>query len=142
MMLVPADELTDAELVRHAKKDRTAFASLYHRYLMQVYRYFYARTGNVQQAEDLTTKTFIAMLEGLPRYRERGTFAGWLFTIAARRLADHFNCRRPTVALDDVADMPDPNLSPEEHTERADQRACLAQALKTLSPDRAQAVTL
>lgn len=142
MTLVQADEQTDAELVRQAIKDRAAFASLYHRHLMPVYRYFYARTGNVQQAEDLTAQTFIAVLKGLPHYRERGTFAGWLFTIAARRLADHFNCHQTTVVLDDVVDLPDPDLSPEALAERADQTACMAQALRTLSPDRAQAVTL
>jgi RNA polymerase sigma-70 factor (ECF subfamily) len=142
MTLVQADEPTDAELVRQAMKDRGAFAALYHRYLTLVYRYFYARTGDVQQAEDLTAQTFIAALEGLPRYRERGTFAGWLFTIAARRLADYFRRRRPTVALDNVAALPDPGPSPETLAGRADQMARLARALRTLSPDRAQAVAL
>lgn len=143
MTLVQAKEPTDAELVRQAVKDRAAFAALYRRYLTPVYRYFYVRTGDVQQAEDLTAQTFVAVLEGLPRYRERGTFAGWLFTIAARRLADHFRHRRPTVALDSVADLPAPDLLPEALAERAEQMARLvARALRTLSPDRAQAVAL
>ena len=85
------DAPADAELVRQAVKDRAAFATLYRRYLTPVYRYFYVRTGDRQQAEDLTAQTFISAMEGLPRYRERGTFAGWLFTIAARRLADHLD---------------------------------------------------
>jgi len=142
MTLVQADEPTDAELVRQAMEHKAAFAALYRRYLTPVYRYFYARTGDTQQAEDLTAQTFTAALEGLPRYRERGTFAGWLFTIAARRLADHFRRRRPTVALEDVADLPDPDLLPEALAERAEQGAHLARALRTLSPDRAQAVAL
>ena len=136
------DAPADAELVRQAVKDRAAFTTLYRRYLTPVYRYFYVRTGDRQQAEDLTAQTFISAMEGLPRYRERGTFAGWLFTIAARRLADHFRRHRPTVALDGVADMPTPDPLPEALAERAEQSAHLARALRTLSPDRAQAVAL
>ena len=120
---------------------KAAFAALHRRYLTPVYRYFYARTGDVQRAEDLTAQTFVAALEGLPRYRERGTFAGWLFTIAARRLADHFR-QRPAAPLDDIADWPSPDPPPEALVEHAEQMACLARAVRTLSPDRAQAVAL
>jgi DNA-directed RNA polymerase specialized sigma24 family protein len=85
---------SDAELVRAAQEgDKAAFAALYRRYLDRIYRYFYARTGDGQRAEDLTAQTFVAALEALHRYRERGYFSAWLFTIAARRYADH--CREP-----------------------------------------------
>jgi RNA polymerase sigma-70 factor (ECF subfamily) len=141
-----ADTLTgpsDADLVRRAKtiEDQEAFAVLYRRYVTPVYRYFHARTGDGQQAEDLTAQTFVAALEGLPRYRERGTFAGWLFTIAARRLADHFR-HRPTVRLDDIADRTSPDPSPEASVEQAEQMTRLGRAVQTLSPDRAQAMGL
>jgi RNA polymerase sigma-70 factor (ECF subfamily) len=141
-----ADTLTgpsDADLVWRAQttEDREAFAVLYRRYVTLVYRYFCARSGDVQQAEDLTAQTFVAALEGLPRYRERGTFAGWLFTIAARRLADHFR-QRPTVRWGDVADRTSPDPSPEASVEQAERMTRLAHAVQTLSPGRAQAVAL
>jgi RNA polymerase sigma-70 factor (ECF subfamily) len=141
-----ADTLTepsDADLVRRARttEDQEAFAVLYRRYVTLVYRYFYARTGDVQQAEDLTAQTFVAALEGLARYRERGTFAGWLFTIAARRLADHFR-HRPTVRWDDVADRISSTPPPEASVEHTEQMTRLAHAVQTLSPGRAQAVAL
>lgn len=132
---------SDAELVRQAQNDRAAFAALYRRYLTPMYRYFYARTGDAQEAEELTSQTFVAVLEQLPRYRERGKFASWLFTIAARRLADHFR-RRPAVLLDDVADLPGHEPSPEALAEHAERTARLVQVVQTLSPDRAQAVAL
>ena len=141
-----ADTLTgpsDADLVRRAQttEDQEAFAALYRRYVTLVYRYFYARTGDVQQAEDLTAQTFVAALEGLARYRERGTFAGWLFTIAARRLADHFR-HRPTVRWDDVADRISSTPPPEASVEHTEQMTRLAHAMQALSPGRAQAVAL
>jgi two-component system NarL family response regulator len=57
---------SDANLVRQARTThgRAAFATLYRHYLTPVYRYFYARTGDAQQAKDLTAQTFVAALGG------------------------------------------------------------------------------
>lgn len=120
---------------------QAAFAALYRRYLTPLYRYFYARTGEVGAAEDLTSQTFVAALEALPRYREQGSFAGWLFTIAARRLADYLRGRAP-LSLDEAANLPAADPPPEAAAEHAEQAAKLARAVRTLSPDRAQAVSL
>ena len=135
---------SDADLVQQARTTggQAALAALYRRYLTPVYRYFYTRTGDVQRAEDLTAQTFVAALEGLPRYRERGTFAGWLFTIAARRLADHFRQQTTVALLDDIADQPSPDPLPEALVEHSEQTTCLERALRTLSPGRAQAAAL
>ena len=141
-------EITDAELVRLAQEgDKSAFVALYRRYLERVYRYFYARTGNVQLAEDLTAQTFMAVLESLSRYRERGIFVAWLFTIAARRYADA--CReRIHISLDVEAtasraeQLSDPALPPESAMVQSEQTAALVKAIRSLSPDRAQAVAL
>ena len=81
--------IDDAVLVRAARHDLAAFAALYRRYVTPIYRYLYSRVGNAADAEDLTAQTFVAALEGLPGYRERGNFAAWLFTIAHNKAADH-----------------------------------------------------
>jgi RNA polymerase sigma factor (sigma-70 family) len=138
-----ADARSDAELVREARSasGQAAFAALYRRYLAPLYRYFTARTGDVGAAEDLAAQTFVAALEGLPRYRERGAFAGWLFTIAARRLADYQRGRAP-LPLDEAADLAADDPPPEAAAEHGERAARLARAVRTLSPDRAQAVSL
>ena len=61
-------EPSDAELVRQAgtASGKATFAVLYRRYLTPVYRYLYARTGDARMAEDLTSQTFVAVLEALP----------------------------------------------------------------------------
>lgn len=134
---------SDAELIRQAqtRAGRAAFAALYRRYVTPLYRYFYARTGSPALSEDLTSQTFIAALKGLPRYRERGSFAGWLFTIAARRLADHLRAR-PSWPLDQAGDLPAGDPLPETVIEQAAQIARLMRAVQALSPDRMQAVSL
>ena len=106
-----------------------------------MYRYLYARTGDAELAQDLTSQTFIAVLEGLPRYRERGSFAGWLFTIAARRLADHLR-GRSSLPLDKAADLPAADPLPEAAVEHTAHTLCLVRAVRTLSPNRMQAVSL
>ncbi len=83
------------EIVQAAQEDLTAFAPLFDAYSPRVYRYALHRLGNVNDAEDVTSRTFTDALQNLEHYRPRkdGSFGGWLFTIARRRCADHF--RRP-----------------------------------------------
>ena len=82
--------IEDAELVTAAQADPQAFEHLYLKWLKPVYRYFYFRLGNVKDAEDLTSQVFLKAYKDLPRYRQRGSFGAWLFTIAHARLVDHY----------------------------------------------------
>ncbi|MCB9134008.1 MAG: RNA polymerase sigma factor [Anaerolineales bacterium] len=88
---LPAPSFADDEplLIEAARQNPEAFDALYCRYLNPVYRYLFSRVQNQADAEDLTAQVFIEVLEGLARYRDRGTFAAWLFTIARRRAIDH-----------------------------------------------------
>ena len=101
--------------------DADAFAELYRRYLNPVYRFLFRRTGgNVSLAEELTSQVFLDALDNLPHYRERGSFAAWLFTIARRRLADHYRKGQ----MDILNEIPDElfgisdNLEDRENMER------------------------
>jgi RNA polymerase sigma factor (sigma-70 family) len=98
--------IDDAVLVRAARRDPVAFAALYCRYVTPIYRYLYSRVGNAADAEDLTAQTFVAALEGLPGYHERGNFAAWLFTIAHNKAADHHRQQHPQLPLDEALDSP------------------------------------
>lgn len=95
------ESLDEDALIERARRDPDAFAFLYRRYLTPVYRYVWLRLGNSQDAEDVTSRVFTAALEGLVnrQYQANGKFAAWLFTIARRRLADHYR-QRPVTPLD------------------------------------------
>ena len=80
----------DAQLVRAAQQDPSTFEALYRKWLSPVYRYFYFRLGSIKDAEDLTAQVFLKAYQDLPRYRSRGAFSAWLFTIAHARLVDHY----------------------------------------------------
>lgn len=77
-------------LIADARENPAAFARLYDRYIQSVYRYLYSRIGDVHAAEDVTSQTFMAAYEALPKYRERGQFPAWLFRIARSKMNDHF----------------------------------------------------
>lgn len=87
-------------LVEDAKDDPIAFGRLYDIYVQRIYRYLYSRVGIIHDAEDLTSQTFLAAFEHLPRYREKGQFAAWLFCIARSKMMDHFRGSRNEVELD------------------------------------------
>jgi RNA polymerase sigma-70 factor (ECF subfamily) len=99
----PAELSQDEEmaLIKSAQADPTEFARVYQQYIRPVYRYFYSRTGQAAEAEDLTAQTFLEAMEGLSRYRSNGPFAAWLFTIARRRAIDHFRRHKPQIAMNE-----------------------------------------
>jgi RNA polymerase sigma-70 factor (ECF subfamily) len=136
------DALDDGTLAGQARGTPQAFAELYSRYVERVYRFLYARTGSVQDAQDLTSQTFLAALESIGTYRRRGSFGGWLFGIARHKLADHYRQRRIDVSLDDVEWLHHPDPSPEDVAETRLQLARVSRALQSLDGQQAEAVAL
>ena len=139
------DSVDDDRLAQLALNDGAAFETLYRRHVAAVYRYCFARTSTVADAEDLTAQTFMAALENLNRYRGRSTFVGWLFGIARHKCAD-FHRRayaRTDVTWDGVADHhPAMGDGPEEIAGRRDVMDCVERMLQHLSDDRQEAVQL
>jgi RNA polymerase sigma-70 factor, ECF subfamily len=72
-----------------APEELIDFDTLYPLYLPQVYRYLLARVGNVADAQDLASETFLAALQGLPTYHGERPFAAWVLGIARHKVADY-----------------------------------------------------
>lgn len=70
--------------------DKVALERIYDTYVNPIYRYQYSRVGNTTDAEDLTSQTFMAVLESLPRYKFGGYFSAWIFRIAHNKATDFF----------------------------------------------------
>lgn len=86
---------TDEQLI--ASLDVEAFGVFYARYVGRVERYFLARIDDRETAADLASETFASAFVARRRFVAGPTpAAGWLFTIAARRLVDFH--RRTAVA--------------------------------------------
>jgi len=132
----------DKALVQQSLSDPEAFAELYERHVEQIYRFHLVRTGSVDEAQDLTSQTFLAALKGIQGYSGRSTFCGWLFGIARNKVADHYRRQRNEPQLEIVEDMPNPEYSLEEMVSAQLQMAEVAKALKAIIPEQAEAVVL
>ena len=75
------------DLIQTAKKGKAGFANLYQAYALRVYRYIYARVGNHQDTEDLTSQVFIAVMNGIESFGGNHNLSAWIFTIARNKVA-------------------------------------------------------
>ena len=134
----PADE-DEAKLVERARTDSTAFGQLYERYVDRVYSYILYRVGNVQDAEDLTARTFYRALDKLDTYEDRGLpFSAWLFRIAHNLVAnwhrDH--SKRRFMPLEKLWLQSEDRVTPQEQVEREETRRDLWAAINRLPEER------
>jgi RNA polymerase sigma-70 factor (ECF subfamily) len=132
--------LEDSQLITNARHDAKAFDALYHRYLPRLYRYCLQRVNDTQQAEDISAQVFFEVLNGLMngKYHETGNFAAWLFTIARRRVIDHY--RQP-----EVESLPDSHpIHPEisRQVEDLDEKQQLLTLLGSLDEERQELLRL
>lgn len=134
--------LDDTSLAHQARADSEAFAELYRRHVRSIYRYHLAHMGNVKDAEDLTSQTFMAALEDIRSYRGTGPYITWLIGIASRLRARFFRRNRPEVPLDAALHLPTPGLPTDKAAARRLQMDQVLGALRTISPDRAEALIL
>jgi len=137
----PADEV---DLAQEACTNVDAFGELYRRHLTRVYRDHMAHVGNVKDAEDLTSQTFMAALEGIRSFRGSGSFAAWILGIAARKKAMFFrrSGTRPEVPIEAAHHIPSPNLGTDQLADQRLRLDSITRALKQISPERADAIAL
>jgi len=134
--------MDDASLAGLARSESEAFAELYRRHVASVYRYHLAHTGNEKDAEDLTSQTFMAALEGIKSYRGTAPYISWILGIAFRLKSRHFRGRKPEVPLDAALQIPTPSLPTDKSAFQRLERTQIINALNKLSSDRAEALIL
>jgi RNA polymerase sigma-70 factor, ECF subfamily len=133
------------KLVERAQKgDRAAIEELYLIHFDRIYSYLHMTVGNRHDAEDLTTQTFLKMLESIGRFRwQAAPFSAWLFRIAHNLSMDHFRSRRRWQPEEDV---PEPHGSEEPSAEleamQSIGRQSMLELIDTLSPEQQQVLTL
>jgi len=143
----PARESTDhiRKLVERAQQgDRSALEELYLIHFDRIYSYLHVSVGNRHDAEDLTTQTFLKMLESIGRFRwQSAPFSAWLFRIAHNLAMDHFRARKRVQPEEEV---PEPLGSEEPSAEleamQSIGRQSMLELIDKLSPEQQQVLTL
>lgn len=126
-------------LVERAKRDPKAFGELYECYVDRIYNYIYHRTGNVHDAEDLTSRTFFRAMRGLERYEYKGVpFSAWLYRIAHNLVANHHRDRgrHKLVFLDQLTSLIEKRAGPEHQLETLADQEWVRAIIEKLHPDR------
>lgn len=145
--LIPIDKSPEGKpeaeeaLAQEAKNSITGFKKLYLRWLSPVYRYLYFRTGNINDAEDLTSVVFVKVFEGLHRYNSRGHFPAWLFTIARNVVID-FHRSTPVEESIDNVDLMDNVADPFEQAGVSDEIQRLSRLIHSLPDDEQEMIRL
>jgi RNA polymerase sigma-70 factor, ECF subfamily len=126
--------LSSPELIALAQRgNEEAIGALYDAHCQAVFRYFKARLGHQQTAEDLTGEVFRRMLTGLPQYRALDLpFRAWLFRIAHNLLVDHYRSEsgHATVPLAEAENASTDEIDPASFVE---QKLTMQDAYQALS---------
>ncbi len=84
-----------AVLIGKAKeKDEKAFNTLLNTYWSDIYRFQFSKTGNEDEAEDITIKTFSKAFDKIHLYNKRYNFKTWLISISKNIFLDHLRKQR------------------------------------------------
>jgi len=83
-------------LVTEAKQgDRAAFQSIYEFYVRRIYNFLFRMAGSVEEAEDLTQQTFLAVLRQLGTLRDASQLESWIYRIARNEVYQRFRKKKP-----------------------------------------------
>jgi RNA polymerase sigma-70 factor, ECF subfamily len=143
----PTGESTDGvrRLVERAQQgDREALEELYLLHFDRIYSYLHMSVGNRHDAEDLTTQTFLKMLESITRFRwQSAPFSAWLFRIAHNLAMDHFRVTRRWQPEETVPEQPgEEEPSAEAEALQSIGRQSMLELIEDLSLEQQQVLTL
>lgn len=96
-------------------------------------------------AEDLAAETWRKAFEALQRGIDVDHPSAWIHRIARNTIIDYYRMRGrrvSTVALEDVADEPTPELSPHDYAMSAIGCECIQHCIDRLTEGQAQALSL
>jgi RNA polymerase sigma-70 factor (ECF subfamily) len=129
---------------RAQQGDRDALEELYLIHFDRIYSYLHMSVGNRHDAEDLTTQTFLKMLESIGKFRfQAAPFSAWLFRIAHNLAMDHFRASRRWQPEEEV---PEPHgveqVSAEEEAFQSIGRKSMLELIEGLSHEQQQVLTL
>ena len=129
---------------RAQQGDRAALEELYLLHFDRIYSYLHMSVGNRHDAEDLTTQTFLKMLESIGRFRwQSAPFSAWLFRIAHNLAMDHFRASRRWQPEEEVPEPEPPEESAaEEEALESIGRKSMLELIENLSPEQQQVLTL
>ena len=108
--------MTATELKNYLQKaqsgDQEAFAGIYDHFADKIYRFIYFRVGHKEVAEDILSDTFVKSWQKINQINSPSALSAWLYQIARNNIIDYYRLKKETVALEDVQDFLEDEVSP------------------------------
>jgi RNA polymerase sigma-70 factor (ECF subfamily) len=134
-----ADEQDRALVERCLEQHWDAAGSLVDRYQQRLFNVALRMLHNVQDAEDVTQTVFFNAFRELRTYDPKYKFFSWIYRMAVNESLNVLKRRKPTVTLEDEADILAPGVAPDRAAEAEDR---VGRALMGLKPDDRAVVVL
>ena len=140
----PPDREEERKLVLKAvERDHDAFAQLYDRHVVRIYRHIYYMVNDSTTAEDLTAQTFLKAWEAIDRYKERGApIVAWLLRISHNLTVSFLRSKRDHSELDETFLDQKMTRNPEEALEQASDEKSMREAVLKLRDEQRQVIML
>lgn len=124
--------------------DKEALELLYDRYEKILFSFLYKMTGERDLAEEALQEVFIKLWRGIGDYDEsKGKFASWLYRMAQNSAIDLIRKqKKPSVPLDEVAEMASTQTGVEELAEWQDKKEQIQSAVSALSEEQQRIINL
>lgn len=137
-----AADLESLELVRAG--DEAGATRLYERWSGPLLKFTGRMLGDRAEAEEVTQDVFLKVIVRAGQYDGRASVASWLFAIAANGCRDRLrrSVRRPSVALDAVAEAPEPDPPVDVRLVERQRREAVRRALSRLSAEQREVLVL
>ncbi len=129
-------------------KEREAFIRCYDLYAADVYRFIYFKLGNKEEAEDLTSATFLKIWSCAQEGRviDYATLKALLYKTARNLIIDHYrkNKKRENISLDEVEqiDLTDEQQNLLKQTEAKFAQEVLAENITKLKDEYREVIIL
>src|SRR6202008_920930 len=95
--------LSDETLIaRYARGDAGAFAALYRRHELRIWRYLERNVRNRATADELMQEVWFAVARDAAHYEPTARFTAWLFMIAHNRMIDSIRTSRRQLSLEEL----------------------------------------
>lgn len=118
----------------------TTTEDLYREYHTKVFGYVYNRTGNKEEAEDITSEVFLKACRAFEGFDpKKASVSTWLYTIMRNTLTDHF--RKGIVSEELSEELPSSENIEEKYISQ-EELDRLADALKKLTREQQDIIVL
>lgn len=137
-VLIPSEPSDHDLVLRSAKGDKVAFAQLVGRHRNRLVALVSRSLASRAAAEDIVQEVFIRAWTNAPSWQSRdggrASYAAWLSRVAVNLAIDQTRKVRP-IALDAVAEPPDPAAQPDDVMVAAERAERIRRAISEL-PER------